>query len=69
MLVFGDADICSEPRGVPVWFPGTHDITLVVLAETGHNHFAHVSIDALARRIAAWVHSLFDDPGNPPAVQ
>jgi hypothetical protein len=69
MLVFGDADICTEPRAVPAWFSGTCDITLVVLPETGHNHFAHASIDALTHRVAGWVHSLFDDAGDPPTVQ
>lgn len=68
MLAFGDADICAEPRGVPIWFTGTDHITLVVLPETGHNHFAHASIDALTRRIGAWVPSLFDGAGAPPAA-
>jgi len=69
MLVFGDADICKDPRAVPAWFPAANDISLVVLPETGHNHFVHASIGALTRRIAGWIQSLFDGAGDRPGVQ
>jgi pimeloyl-ACP methyl ester carboxylesterase len=66
MLVFGDSDICSEPREVPKWFASANDIRLVVLAETGHNHFVHASIGLLTRQIAAWINSLFGDADVRP---
>ncbi|WP_157218046.1 alpha/beta fold hydrolase [Flavisphingomonas formosensis] len=58
LLLFGDDDICPEPRDVPGWFSGSRDITLHILADTGHSHFAFPSIDTLTRRAAAWIRSI-----------
>jgi len=60
LLMFGDDDICPEPRDVPAWFSACPDISLGILADTGHSHFAFPSIDALTRRVAAWIRSVGD---------
>jgi len=60
LLMFGDDDICPEPRAVPGWFSSCPDISLGILADTGHSHFAFPSIDALTRRVAAWIQSVED---------
>lgn len=54
LLVFGDDDICPDPRGVPALFPGTGDITLLVLPATGHSHFVFPSRARLFERFASW---------------
>jgi pimeloyl-ACP methyl ester carboxylesterase len=54
MLAIGDRDICGPPHEVPASFPASRDITLLVLAETGHTHFVFPSRQELFDRVARW---------------
>jgi hypothetical protein len=53
-LGLGDQDIAGPPHAIPASFPGSRDITLVVLPETGHCHFIFPSRAMLFARIAEW---------------
>ncbi|MDQ1432254.1 MAG: hypothetical protein QOF40_2856 [Actinomycetota bacterium] len=57
-LGLGDRDIAGEPRGIPAFFTGSHDISLFVLAETGHNHNVSPAREQLWDRLAAWARQL-----------
>jgi pimeloyl-ACP methyl ester carboxylesterase len=54
MLGIGDRDICGPPHEVPANFPASRDVTLLVLAETGHTHFVFPSRQELFDRVANW---------------
>lgn len=53
-LGFGDDDLCRRPYDVPSCFTASPDVTLVVLKDTGHNHFAFASRSHLFDRIEHW---------------
>jgi pimeloyl-ACP methyl ester carboxylesterase len=57
-LGLGDRDIAGEPRGIPACFTGSHDISLFVLAGTGHNHNVSPAREQLWDRLAAWARQL-----------
>jgi pimeloyl-ACP methyl ester carboxylesterase len=57
-LGLGDRDIAGEPRGIPAYFTGSHDISLFVLAGTGHNHNVSPRREQLWDRLAAWARQL-----------
>jgi pimeloyl-ACP methyl ester carboxylesterase len=54
LLAAGDRDIAGAPHELPASFPGSRDITLLVLAETGHCHFLFDSRRGLFARAAQW---------------
>ena len=53
-LGLGDRDIAGEPHGIPAFFTGSHDISLFVLAGTGHNHNVSPAREQLWDRLATW---------------
>lgn len=53
-LGIGDRDLC-DPYAVPAALGHCPDLTLVVLPQTGHNHFLYASRDWLFDRIDGWV--------------
>lgn len=58
MLAIGDRDICGPPHEVPANFPASRDITLLVLAATGHTHFVFPSRRTLFERAASWAETM-----------
>jgi pimeloyl-ACP methyl ester carboxylesterase len=54
-LGLGDRDICGPPHRIPASFPGSRDVTLVVLQDTGHTHFVFPSCAHLFARINSWL--------------
>lgn len=53
-LGLGDQDIAGPPHAIPAFFPSSHDISLLVLPETGHCQFIFPSRFALFERIVQW---------------
>jgi pimeloyl-ACP methyl ester carboxylesterase len=56
-LGIGDRDLCPA-HAVPAAFHGCPDLTLVVLAQTGHNHFLFASRERLFSRIDSWARTV-----------
>jgi pimeloyl-ACP methyl ester carboxylesterase len=54
LLVVGDRDMCGPPHQLPASFPGSSDVTLLCLPNTGHSHFVFSSTSALFSRLALW---------------
>jgi pimeloyl-ACP methyl ester carboxylesterase len=54
LLVVGDRDMCGPPHALPASFPGSSDVTLLCLPNTGHSHFVFASTSALFPRLALW---------------
>ena len=57
-LAIGDQDIAGVPHQAPASFPGARDITLLILPNTGHTHFAFATAPRLFRRLLDWAVSL-----------
>jgi pimeloyl-ACP methyl ester carboxylesterase len=55
LLAVGDRDMCGPPHHLPASFPGSSDVTLLCLANTGHSHFVFSSTSELFARLAHWV--------------
>ena len=53
-LGIGDRDICGPTHAVPASFSASHDVTLLILPQTGHSHFLFVSCARLYARLADW---------------
>jgi pimeloyl-ACP methyl ester carboxylesterase len=58
LLAVGDRDIAGAPQQIPVSFPASPDITLLVLPETGHSHFLFSSRRQLFERVSGWLAAL-----------
>ncbi|MBM3595262.1 MAG: alpha/beta fold hydrolase, partial [Alphaproteobacteria bacterium] len=54
LLCYGDDDLCKRPHDVPSCFSLSPDVTLLVLRDTGHNHFAFATRRRLFNRINHW---------------
>lgn len=54
LLAVGDRDMCGPPHQLPASFPGSADITLLCLPNTGHSHFVFSSTSELFPRLALW---------------
>ncbi|MBS0577883.1 MAG: alpha/beta hydrolase [Proteobacteria bacterium] len=54
LLALGDRDMAGPPHEVPASYPGSSDITLLVLPSTGHAHFLFDSRHQLFARAATW---------------
>ena len=54
-LGVGGLDITGDPRAIPAELPACEDITLYVLAGSGHNHNVDADRARLWDRIAGWV--------------
>lgn len=54
LLVVGDRDMCGPPHQLPASFPGSSDVTLLCLPNTGHSHFVFSSTSRLFPRLALW---------------
>jgi len=57
-LGVGDADITGDPRAIPGHFPNATDITLFVLARSGHAHNIAATRTDLWDRLTTWVDGL-----------
>jgi pimeloyl-ACP methyl ester carboxylesterase len=53
-LGLGDQDIAGPTHAIPAAFPGSRDVSLLVLPETGHCQFIFPSRTALFERIRLW---------------
>jgi hypothetical protein len=50
----GGRDITGAPGGIPASFPGSDDVTLFVLGDSGHNHNVDPDRERLWDRLARW---------------
>jgi len=57
-LGVGEFDITGRASAIPGQFPGARDITLYVLAASGHNHNVAPTRHLLWDRLARWAVSL-----------
>ena len=57
-LGVGDRDITGPPHRIPASFPGSPDVTLLVLPATGHCHFLFVSRQHLFARAQGWIEAV-----------
>jgi pimeloyl-ACP methyl ester carboxylesterase len=57
-LAVGDHDITGAPHVIPGQFPGARDITLYVLADSGHNHNVAPTRRQLWDRLWSWATSI-----------
>ncbi|HEY3698431.1 MAG TPA: alpha/beta fold hydrolase [Spongiibacteraceae bacterium] len=57
-LVVGDRDMTGPPHEIPALFTGSRDITLQILPETGHTHFASPAHKLLFDRFAHWLREI-----------
>ena len=58
LLVVGDRDMCGPPHQLAASFPGSPDVTLLCLPNTGHSHFVFASTSALFPRLALWAETV-----------
>jgi len=56
-LGLGDRDLIKNPHAVPAEFPECSELALLVLRDTGHNHFLCETRFLLFERIAYWIES------------
>lgn len=61
-LAFGDRDMAGPPHEVPANYPASPDVTLLVLAATGHAHFLFPARGHLFERVTQWCEAML--PGN-----
>jgi pimeloyl-ACP methyl ester carboxylesterase len=54
LLALGDRDMAGPTHEVPASYPGSSDVTLLVLPATGHAHFLFDSRHHLFERAATW---------------
>lgn len=54
-LGIGDKDLIESPHTVPAEFPACNDISLMVLEQTGHNHFLYETCHRLFERLYYWI--------------
>lgn len=57
-LGIGERDMVGPTHQVPAAFTGSHDVSLYILAETGHSHFLFPARTALFERLHAWLRAL-----------
>jgi alpha-beta hydrolase superfamily lysophospholipase len=57
-LGLGERDMAGPPHEIPAAFPGSRDVSLLVLSETGHSHFLFASRSVLFDRFAYWARGL-----------
>jgi len=57
-LAVGDHDIAGPPHAIPASFPGSRDISLLILKDTGHAHFIFPSRCTLFQKVADWIATL-----------
>ncbi len=63
-LALGDRDMAGPPHEVPASYPGSSDITLLVLPATGHAHFLFDSRHHLFDRAATWCEAIRSGVGR-----
>ena len=57
-LGLGELDMAGPTHEIPASFPGSRDVTLHVMPDTGHSHFLFPSRTGLFDRIAAWARTV-----------
>ena len=57
-LGIGERDMVGPPHQVPAAFTASRDISLYLLAETGHSHFLFPARTALFDRLSAWADAI-----------
>ena len=55
-LGIGDSDLIENPHTVPAEFPACKDISLIVLPQTGHNHFLYPTCTSFFEKMYRWLH-------------
>ena len=54
-FAFGDHDIGIPPKDAPKDYINAPSTELIILENTGHNHFAFSSIVTLCERLDGWI--------------
>jgi pimeloyl-ACP methyl ester carboxylesterase len=57
-LAFGDRDMAGPPHEVPANYPASPDVSLIVLAATGHAHFLFPARRRLFERVSQWCEAM-----------
>lgn len=57
-LGLGENDMTGSPHAIPAAFPGSPDVSLLILPATGHNHFVFASRHQLFQRMATWARTV-----------
>ena len=55
LLAFGERDVAPEPHAEPGYYHGSNDITLLMLADSGHAHNSAPGRVAFWNRIGGWM--------------
>lgn len=58
LFAFGDHDIGIPPKDVPKDFINAKSAEVIILENTGHNHFAFKSIETLCKKLDHWASNL-----------
>lgn len=58
LFAFGDHDIGIPPKDVPKDFVNSKSAEVIILENTGHNHFAFKSIETLCEKFDYWASNL-----------
>jgi pimeloyl-ACP methyl ester carboxylesterase len=57
-LGIGELDMAGPTHQIPAGFPGSQDVTLVILPQAGHSHFLFPARAALYERLDVWARSV-----------
>lgn len=57
-LGIGELDMAGPTHQIPAGFPGSPDVTLVVLPQAGHSHFLFPARTGLYERLDVWARSV-----------
>jgi alpha-beta hydrolase superfamily lysophospholipase len=60
-LGLGDRDMAGPPHQIPADYPASPDVTLVVLAATGHAHFLFPARRHLFERVTQWCEAMLPE--------
>jgi alpha-beta hydrolase superfamily lysophospholipase len=60
-LALGDRDMAGPPHLIPASYPGSPDVTLLVLPATGHAHFIFPARQHLFERVAGWCEAMLPE--------
>jgi len=57
-LGIGELDMAGPTHQIPAGFPGSQDVTLVILPQAGHSHFLFPARTRLYERLDVWARSV-----------
>lgn len=61
LLAFGERDVAPDPHAEPAYYHGSSDVTLLMLADSGHAHNSAPGRVAFWNRIGGWMDAVTDE--------